>query len=229
MQINIGGGHQLETRASEPEATVPKAAAAAEADSPVDIQSASSADDSEPELQESHKQSLPNKRQRITDLHQPDNSEHDDSEGNAVPNSQGAPLPAVLPSTPHTLGPDDRQGSGNVSSPDDDHNDDVVDDDDDDDLLVVKRRDVLGDSNAAAAAEGGIPLGGVELRGNKKRKKLRIDPGKTSGARTVFDEAGESLQPLALLAKEQLDRSAHLLPINLHFLCSGLHQGVNRQ
>ena len=213
MQINIGGGHQLETRASEPEAAVPKiaaaaAAAAAAADSPVDMQSASSADDSEPELQELPKQSSPNKRRRITDL-QPDNSKHDDSEVDTDPDSQGAPSPVVLQGTAHAQRPDDRHGSGNVSSDDDD---DV--DEDDDDLLVVKRRDVLSDSNAAAAAEGGIPLGGVELRGNKKRKKLRIDPGKTSGARTVFDEAGESLQPLALLAKEELDRSAHLLPIN---------------
>ncbi|DBB17177.1 TPA: hypothetical protein ACH3X3_014243 [Trebouxia sp. C0006] len=204
-EINIGGGHQLETRASEPEAAVPKiaaaaAAAAAAADSPVDMQSASSADDSEPELQELPKQSSPNKRRRITDL-QPDNSKHDDSEVDTDPDSQGAPSPVVLQGTAHAQRPGDRHGSGNVSSDDDD---DV--DEDDDDLLVVKRRDVLSDSNAAAAAEGGIPLGGVELRGNKKRKKLRIDPGKTSGARTVFDEAGESLQPLALLAKEELDR-----------------------
>ena len=209
MQINIGGGHHLETKASEPEATVPKPAA----DSPVGMQSASSADDSEPEIQELPKQSSPNKRRRITDL-QPDNSKHDDSEVDTDPDNHGAPSPAVLQSTAHTQRLDDRHGSGNVSSPDDDDTVDDVVDDDDDDLLVVKRRDVLSDSNAAAAAEGGIPLGGVELRGNKKRKKLRIDPGKTSGARTVFDEAGESLQPLALLAKEQLDRSAHLLPIN---------------
>ncbi|KAL0034107.1 hypothetical protein WJX79_009163 [Trebouxia sp. C0005] len=204
-EINIGGGHQLETRASEPQITASKTAAAAAAHSPVDVQSASSADDSEPELQDFAKQSSPHKRRRITDL-QPDNSKRDDSERNTVSNSQGAPLPAVLQSTAHTLRPDDRRGSGHVSSPDDDDDDDVDDDDVDDDLLVVKRRDVLSDSNAAAAAEGGIPLGGVELRGNKKRKKLRIDPGKTSGARTVFDETGESLQPLALLAKEQLDR-----------------------
>ena len=90
-----------------------------------------------------------------------------------------------------------------------DQNDqDDQDDDDNDDLLVVKRRDVLDSSESAAeGADSGIPLGGVELRGNKKRKRVRIDPGKMSGARTVFDEEGESLQPLALLAKEQLDRS----------------------
>lgn len=78
----------------------------------------------------------------------------------------------------------------------------------DDDLLVVKRRDVLSTGGAGKDAAEGVPLGAVELRGNKKKKKLRIDPGRTSGARTVFDEEGESLQPLALLAKEQLDRSA---------------------
>jgi len=209
LQINIGGGHQLETKASEPEAAAPTTAAAAAAHKPVGVQSASSADGSEPELQEMPNQSLPKKRRRVMDS-QPDMSEHDESEGNSVPTNQGAPLPAVLQSTAHTERPDDRQGSGNISSDVDDNDDD----DDNDDLLVVKRRDVLSDSNAAAAAEGGIPLGGVELRGNKKRKKLRIDPGKTSGARTVFDEAGESLQPLALLAKEQLDRSAHLLHLS---------------
>ena len=92
---------------------------------------------------------------------------------------------------------------------------DEPDADEDDDLLVVKRRDVLDSADPAAVAADGVPLGGVELRGNKKRKRMRIDPGKTSGARTVFDEAGESLQPLALLAKEQLDRSAaHLV---LHY------------
>lgn len=209
MQINIGGGHQLETKASEPEAAAPTTAAAAAAHKPVGVQSASSADGSEPELQEMPNQSLPNKRRRVMDS-QADMSEHDESEGNSVPTNQGAPSPAVLQSTAHTERPDDRQGSDNISSDVDDNDDD----DDNDDLLVVKRRDVLSDSNAAAAAEGGIPLGGVELRGNKKRKKLRIDPGKTSGARTVFDEAGESLQPLALLAKEQLDRSAHLLHLS---------------
>ncbi len=225
MQINIGGGHQLETRASQPETSLAEtAAAAAAADSPVDMQSASSAGESEPEIQELPKQSSPNKRRRITDL-QADNSVSDDSEGNTDPNHQGALSPGVLQSTAYTQRLDDRHGSGDVSS--DDVDDDV--DDDDDDLLVVKRRDVLSDSNAAAAAEGGIPLGGVELRGNKKRKKLRIDPGKTSGARTVFDEAGESLQPLALLAKEQLDRSAYLLPISQHYLSLGLIRGVNRQ
>ena len=77
---------------------------------------------------------------------------------------------------------------------------------DDDDLLVVKRRDVLDSSNDGNTPAEGIPLGAVELRGNKKKKRLRIDPGRTSGARTVFDEEGESLQPLALLAKQQLDR-----------------------
>ena len=88
---------------------------------------------------------------------------------------------------------------------------DQPEDDEDDDLLVVKRRDVLDSSDPAAVPADGVPLGGVELRGNKKRKKLKIDPGRTSGARTVFDEAGESLQPLALLAKEQLDRSVKCL------------------
>ena len=88
---------------------------------------------------------------------------------------------------------------------------DQPEDDEDDDLLVVKRRDVLDSSDPAAVPADGVPLGGVELRGNKKRKKLKIDPGRTSGARTVFDEAGESLQPLALLAKEQLDRSVTCL------------------
>lgn len=103
-----------------------------------------------------------------------------------------------------------------------------AEDQDEDDLLVVKRWDVLDSSDPAAAAADGVPLGGVELRGNKKRKKMRIDPGRTSGARTVFDEAGESLQPLALLAKEQLNRSvAPALPLCVTSVyCAGLFCAV---
>ena len=100
----------------------------------------------------------------------------------------------------------DGPGINDDNDTNDDSDDGGDDDDDDDDLMVVKRRDVLSSSGEANGTAEGIPLGAVELRGLKKKKKLRIDPGRTSGARTVFDEEGESLQPLALLAKEQLDR-----------------------
>lgn len=194
MQINIGGGHQLEATPSELDLTTAAAAVVAHHQQEGEAQSASSADKSDPELQTLAQTSLPgNKRRRLSDT-QVSHAEARDSENHASPTDQSVHTPHVLQSSP--MAKQDQ-------NPD---NSDVSSDSDDDDLLVVKRRDVLSDSAAAAADEGGIPLGGVELRGNKKRKKLRIDPGKTSGARTVFDEAGESLQPLALLAREQLDR-----------------------
>lgn len=194
MQINIGGGHQLEATPSELDPMTVTAAAAVGQQQEGEAQSASSADESDPELQTLAQASLPgNKRRRLSDTQIP-HAEARDSEVHASPADQSVHSPHVLQSSPMAK-QDQNPDNGDVSS-----------DSDDDDLLVVKRRDVLSDSAAAAADEGGIPLGGVELRGNKKRKKLRIDPGKTSGARTVFDEAGESLQPLALLAKEQLDR-----------------------
>ena len=196
MQINIGGGHQLEATPSELDPTTATAAAAVGQQQEGEAQSASSADESDPELQTLAQASLPgNKRRRLSDTRVP-HAEARDSKVHASPADQSVHSPHVSQSSPMAKA-DQNPDNGDVSS---------NSDDDDDDLLVVKRRDVLSDSAAAAADEGGIPLGGVELRGNKKRKKLRIDPGKTSGARTVFDEAGESLQPLALLAREQLDR-----------------------
>ena len=41
----------------------------------------------------------------------------------------------------------------------------------------------------------------------KKRKRLRIDPGAVSGRRVVFNEEGETRDPLALLAAPSPDRS----------------------
>lgn len=46
----------------------------------------------------------------------------------------------------------------------------------------------------------------VQLRG-KKRAKLRIDPHRTAGGKLVFDEAGAAMQPLELLAQDELGRS----------------------
>ena len=166
------------------------------------MQPVSSADNTDAELQHVAATNLPsNKRQQLADA-PTTGSEVSGVESEPELGSDERPpsvlsSPAGVKANEHgTLSNDDGDGDGDD------------DDDDDDDLLVVKRRDVLSDTNAALAAEGGVPLGGVELRGNKKRKKLKINPGRTSGARTVFDEAGESLQPLALLAQEQLDRSA---------------------
>lgn len=97
-----------------------------------------------------------------------------------------------------------------------------------DDFLVVKRRNVLGvgangavgggphdesgdmdllcskeplsasEAAAAAAPEDAAPAAGPELK--RKKKKLRIQPGRASGRRVVFDEDGAVLPPLAQLA-----------------------------
>ena len=49
----------------------------------------------------------------------------------------------------------------------------------------------------------------VQLRG-KKRAKLRIDPHRTAGGKVVFDEEGAAMQPLELLAQDELGRSVCL-------------------
>uniref|UniRef100_A0A383V4Y6 ATP-dependent RNA helicase n=1 Tax=Tetradesmus obliquus TaxID=3088 RepID=A0A383V4Y6_TETOB len=79
----------------------------------------------------------------------------------------------------------------------------------DDDFLTIKQRDVFDvasdddeqqqqqllppEALAAAAAAAAKP---------KKRKKQRIKLGAVSGQRTVFDDEGQQLDPLALLATE---------------------------
>ena len=49
----------------------------------------------------------------------------------------------------------------------------------------------------------------VQLRG-RKRAKLRIDPHRTAGGKVVFDEEGAPMQPLELLAQDELGRSVSL-------------------
>jgi ATP-dependent RNA helicase DDX10/DBP4 len=88
--------------------------------------------------------------------------------------------------------------------------------DGDDDFLTIKQRDVFDvasddeqpeqqerplppEALAAAAAAAAKP---------KKRKKQRIKLGAVSGQRTVFDDEGQQLDPLALLASEGLGSTA---------------------
>jgi hypothetical protein len=84
--------------------------------------------------------------------------------------------------------------------------------DGDDDFLTIKQRDVfdvvsdeeqlqqqLPPEALAAAAAAAKP---------KKRKKQRIKLGAVSGQRTVFDDEGQQLDPLALLATEGLGDAA---------------------
>ncbi|KAL3133940.1 hypothetical protein ABBQ32_008387 [Trebouxia sp. C0010 RCD-2024] len=177
-EINIGGSHQLEAHPSHTHSELATAEAAAAASfEEADTQSSCPSDAQEDAAPHVD---ISNKKRRVLPeavVHSVSSDDGGDIKDDSNLQEQGARGGATPPET-----------------------------EDEDELLVVKRRDVLESGHTTAAAAEGIPLGGVELRGNKKRKRLRIDPGRTSGARTVFDEGGESLQPLALLAKEQLDR-----------------------
>ena len=62
-----------------------------------------------------------------------------------------------------------------------------------DDFLQVKSRLIPDEVQPAEAdMEDGQPI--------KKRRKLKINPGKTSGSRIVFDEEGTGVEPLAAMA-----------------------------
>lgn len=210
MQIDVGGGHQLEEQ-SLPATATPQQA---------DPESPTAVHHGHPVAPAVAQHLSGQKRKRTA-------AQTEQQEEQPIKAAQGdltcaAPLSALPKSDlqQHDAGVTNQAGlaqpvthagrtsvsSEDISDIDEEDIDDAEEDGDDDDLLVVKRRDVLSSSNDAHDAAEGIPLGAVELRGLKKKKKLRIDPGRTSGARTVFDEEGESLQPLALLAKEQLDR-----------------------
>lgn len=66
---------------------------------------------------------------------------------------------------------------------------------DDDDLLVVKTRHTYDDAPGAPEA----PL--VDAPIAKRKKRLKINPGKTTGTRVVFDDEGKAVAPLELLAR----------------------------
>ncbi|KAL4422731.1 hypothetical protein ABPG75_008928 [Micractinium tetrahymenae] len=75
--------------------------------------------------------------------------------------------------------------------------------DGDDDFLVVKKRhsaegEAEGEDGAAAAADAAAAEGGKK----KKKKKMKIKPHVGTGNRTVFDEEGQAVDPLELLARE---------------------------
>lgn len=94
----------------------------------------------------------------------------------------------------------------------DDNDDDNDDDDDDDDFLVVKQHNVFDAdlppttqptveataTDTAAAAATATPAADV---GKKKRKRQRIKLGGVSGQRVMFDEDGNTLDPLEMLAR----------------------------
>lgn len=77
--------------------------------------------------------------------------------------------------------------------------------------MVVKRRDALGvgpkPSGDRGAALDFLPLDAGEAA-SKKKRKLRIRAGAVSGSRVVFDDEGEAMEPLQLLAQLEPDRCA---------------------
>ncbi|GFR52266.1 hypothetical protein Agub_g14801, partial [Astrephomene gubernaculifera] len=80
--------------------------------------------------------------------------------------------------------------------------------DGDDDFLVVKKRDVFADRPGEEGLLDALDED-LEDAGNgkkKKKKKQKIRVGLVSGNRMVFDEEGNTLDPLAQLAAEQLGR-----------------------
>lgn len=215
LQVDVGGGHQLEEQVLPGQEVLQQAKA----------EFPTVATHGRPAPPGVSLQPVGQKRKRVTAQSEQDSSDRDPDSASEEEDESAdeadtvKPLDHLLPAAQIQNAFDLKHKAGKaqpaqgtqldrdaVNSIDSAENKDS-DSDDSDDLMVVKRRDVLSGSNAAAKdSPEGIPLGAVELRGNKKKKKLRIDPGRTSGARTVFDEEGESLQPLALLAKEQLDR-----------------------
>ena len=68
------------------------------------------------------------------------------------------------------------------------------------DFLTVKHKHVLSADMGEDTTTGPTPDDEILLPGKKKKRKLRIDPGKASGQRVVFDEGGEAQAPLAALA-----------------------------
>ncbi|PSC73011.1 DEAD-box ATP-dependent RNA helicase 32 [Micractinium conductrix] len=79
--------------------------------------------------------------------------------------------------------------------------------DDDDDFLVVKQRHVAeedDEEDGAAGAAGGdaASADAADAGGRKRKKKLRIKSHSGTGTRVVFDDEGEAVDPLELLARD---------------------------
>ncbi|KAF5838490.1 P-loop containing nucleoside triphosphate hydrolase protein, partial [Dunaliella salina] len=76
------------------------------------------------------------------------------------------------------------------------------DSDEEEDFFSVKRRNVFGEPDGEAKVPGGAAA--AVGSGAAKKKKMKIKVGRSTGQRTVFDESGEAMDPLALLASDQL-------------------------
>ena len=92
-------------------------------------------------------------------------------------------------------------GSLKRSLPENNHDDGS---DSDDELLVVKRRYVPDEeeengAEGVAADDREGSLGTTAMPIKQKKKKMKIDPRKSSGTRVVFDDEGEAVDPLSLL------------------------------
>lgn len=67
-----------------------------------------------------------------------------------------------------------------------------------DGFLEIKSTVLPAEPNVAEANLANDPV--QDLPPAKKRKKLKINPGKTSGSRIVFDADGTGVEPLAAMA-----------------------------
>ena len=76
---------------------------------------------------------------------------------------------------------------------------------DDDDLLVVKQANVFGVEDEAEEEEAvQVPPATAAAPAAARKQRLKIRPGRVSANRVVFDEEGEAVDPLELLAREGL-------------------------
>ena len=88
-----------------------------------------------------------------------------------------------------------------VTDIDEEDQDQDQEEDGDDDFLVLKRKHAADTSAAEEEAGVGNDMGlDTVMPSTKKKKKMKIKVGKTSGKKVVFDDEGRPLDPLEALA-----------------------------
>ena len=81
-------------------------------------------------------------------------------------------------------------------------------DDEDDAFMTIKKRDVFSLPDVDIVERQALSADHVHLGNNVSRKKLKIKAGKSTGVRQVFDDEGQMVDPLQLLASEGLGASS---------------------
>ena len=95
---------------------------------------------------------------------------------------------------------DDEESNEESDSDDDgDGHNDAAATDDDDELLVVKTRYNPDNDDIPTSPVDLDPTSIDSAQKTKKKKKMKIVPGKSTGTRTVFDDEGRAVDPLSLL------------------------------